>query len=308
MPTVLCIDDDQDILNLLERLLAEKGFTVITAADGEQGLVEVGNKRPDLILLDIMMPGTNGLEILRRVRAVETDRPPYIIILTSMADKKDIVTGLDAGANDYLIKPFDPGELRARVEVGSRMVKMQADLVKSREALAHQAMHDPLTGMLSRRAILDQLHKEHARTDRHGDVLSLGICDIDHFKSINDTYGHQTGDDVLCELARILTACFRGFDSVGRMGGEEFLLIAPMKTGADPNAFYDRLCTTVAGAKMETRSGVLSITVSIGAAIARSGDTVDDLVAAADAALYRAKAAGRNRVVLADNNIERGGL
>ena len=306
MPTVLCIDDDRDILNLLERILTAKGFTVITVADGEQGLVEARRERPDLILLDIMMPGIDGREVLRRIRAQPTDRPPYILILTGIADKKEIVNGLDAGANDYLIKPFDSGELQARIEGGRRMVEMQGELVRSLNFLAHQAMHDPLTGLPNRRAILDRLDNEFARAERHSALLTVGMCDVDHFKSINDTYGHQTGDDVLRELARVLTGCCRKYDAVGRMGGEEFLLIAPMKVGTDLGSRYVRICTSVAGTRMATRSGPLSVTVSIGVAVASGEDTVDTLLGAADATLYRAKTAGRNRVVLADKRIQGG--
>ncbi|MBI9082749.1 MAG: diguanylate cyclase [Desulfobacterales bacterium] len=302
---ILIAEDDFTSRGMLAAVLKKAGHEPVETVNGLEAWGAL--QKPDaprLVILDWMMPEMDGLEVLRRVRALPGDRPPYILMLTTKTDKAEIIAGLDAGANDYLAKPFDVGELRARVEVGRRMVEMQDALAESREVLAHEAAHDPLTGMLNRRAILDLLHKELARAGRHADGVSIGICDIDHFKSFNDTYGHQTGDDVLCELARVMTACCRVYDSIGRMGGEEFLIIAPAKAGADANSLYDRLCASVAGLKMETRSGALSVTVSIGVVIANSGDTVDDLVGAADAALYRAKAEGRNRVVFADNDFQ----
>jgi diguanylate cyclase (GGDEF)-like protein len=176
------------------------------------------------------------------------------------------------------------------------MVEMQAALIASREALAHLASHDPLTGLLNRRAILDALNREVSRAGRDGGAWALGMCGIDHFKRINDTYGHQTGDDVLREFARILSQSLRPYDSAGRMGGEEFLVIAAMKAGADSVALFSRLCVSITESRIPTRSGVLSITASIGVASAAPGSNADQMLEAADAALYRAKDAGRNRV------------
>jgi diguanylate cyclase (GGDEF)-like protein len=228
-------------------------------------------------------------------------------MLTSKDEKTDIVAGLDAGANDYLAKPYDPGELRARVEVGKRMVEMQTTLIESKEIMAHQATHDPLTGMLNRRAIMDQLHKELTRAERYGDALAIGMCDIDHFKKINDTYGHQTGDEVLCGLAQILSDDLREYDSVGRMGGEEFLVITPMKVETDYTSLFNRLCMRIAESRIQTRSGGLSITVSIGVACADAGSPVDEILGTADAALYRAKDQGRNCVVYDAERIKEDG-
>ena len=304
---ILIAEDDATSRHILTAMLDKWGYEVIATCDGVQAWeARQQPGAPRLAILDWMMPGMDGVDVCRKVREIETQDPPYIIMLTSKTEKAEIVAALDAGANDYLAKPFDSGELRARVEVGRRMVEMQDELLKSRKALLHQANHDPLTGLPNRRAILDRLQKELARAARHSDVVSVGMCDIDHFKAVNDTYGHPSGDDVLCRLARILTGCCREYDAVGRMGGEEFLLIVPMKadmTGTQIRSLYDRHCLSVAEAKMETRSGALSVTVSIGAAIAKNGDTVDDLLAVADAALYRAKSEGRNRVVVADKDV-----
>ncbi|MEW6720997.1 MAG: diguanylate cyclase [Thermodesulfobacteriota bacterium] len=295
---ILISEDDFTSRTMLAAVLKKSGHEVVVTENGAEAWDAL--RKPDappLAVLDWMMPEMDGLEVVRRVRAMRTDRPPYIILLTSKDEKVDIIAGLDVGANDYLTKPFDPGELRARVEVGRRMVEMQAALVESREALAHQATHDPLTGMLNRRAILDRLNEEFARARRQGDSLAVGVCDIDHFKRINDTYGHQTGDDVLCELARILTRNIRKYDFVGRIGGEEFLVVMPTRAGVECTALFGRMCGDVAGTEMKTRSGALSVTVSIGVACSAGKSTVDELLAAADAALYQAKSEGRNRVV-----------
>ena len=227
---ILIAEDDFTSRTVLAGVLRKEGHQVEATVNGAEAWQALQQPdAPALVILDWEMPEMDGPEVVRRVRALETDRPPYILMLTSRGEKADIIAGLEAGANDYLAKPFDPGELRARVEVGRRMVEMQAALIASREALAHQATHDPLTGMLNRRAILERLHQELTRAGRHGDRWAVGMCDIDHFKQVNDTYGHQTGDDVLCGLARILNESLRPYDSVGRMGGEEFLVIAPMK-------------------------------------------------------------------------------
>jgi len=181
------------------------------------------------------------------------------------------------------------------------MIEMQDALIESRETLAHQATHDSLTGMLNRRAILDHLNREIERARRHGDALAVGMCDIDHFKQINDAYGHQTGDEALCGLSQILNESLRTYDAVGRLGGEEFLVVTPMKAGTDCAPLFERLCRQIGESLIPTRSGALSISVSIGVACVEPGSKVDDMLEAADAALYRAKNEGRNRVVYAES-------
>jgi diguanylate cyclase (GGDEF)-like protein len=252
-----------------------------------------------MAILDWMMPEMDGLEIVRRVRALKTPQPLYIIMLTAKSEKEDIIAGLNAGADDYLAKPFDAGELRARVEVGRRIIEMQSALIQNQAILTYQATHDPLTGILNRRAIIEQLQKELSRTERYGDALAVGMCDIDNFKLVNDKYGHQTGDDVLCALSQIFTDYIRKYDSAGRIGGEEFLLIASMRGGLDCASIYGRLCSLVAESKLKTRSGELSVTISIGVYCDTVGNTTDDILTTADKALYQAKEQGRNRVVYA---------
>lgn len=299
---ILIADDDITSRTVLARVLSKEGHEVEAVVNGAEAWRVLRTPgAPELVILDWMMPEMDGLEVLHRVRAIETEKPPYILMVTGRWEKADVIAGLDAGANDYLAKPFNLGELRARIAVGGRMVEMQAALVKSREALAHHASHDPLTGLLNRRAVLDRLNQELSRVSRNGESLAVGMCDIDHFKVVNDTHGHLVGDDVLCGFAGVLTSNLRRYDHAGRIGGEEFLVIAPFKSRAEAALVFNRLSACVAGAKIPTRSGMLSITVSIGAGCALAGSTEDLILGAADAALYRAKREGRNRVVLDEN-------
>jgi diguanylate cyclase (GGDEF)-like protein len=302
---ILIAEDDCTTRTSLARVLKKKGHDVVETANGAEAWDVF--QRPDapvLAIVDWIMPEMDGLELLHRIRTIITDRPAYIIMLTIKGEKAEIIAGLEAGADDYLPKPFDTGELSARVEVGRRLIEMRAKLIDARNALAHEATHDPLTGMLNRRAILNCLHKELSRAKRHGDLVGVGICDIDHFKQVNDTYGHRTGDQVLCGLSRIMSESVREYDYLGRIGGEEFLVITPMKAGASPEFMFGRLCRQIAESAIATRSGALSITMSIGVASANNENTVDDLLEAADAALYRAKREGRNRVCFSDRRKE----
>ncbi len=294
---ILIADDDFTSRTVLAAVLAMDGHEVLPVVDGAQALAALQQvNAPALAIVDWVMPKMDGPEVIRRVRALPTKRPPYIIMLTSKGDKADIIAGLDAGANDYLSKPFDRGELCARIKVGRRMIELQDALIESREIQAHLANHDALTGLPNRRAILDRLQEELGRAGRHGHVLSVSICDIDHFKQVNDEYGHQTGDDVLCGMAKLFLEAQRAYDAVGRLGGEEFLLINPMEKGQNWISSAQRLCAKIAQSKIPTRSGQLSVTVSIGAVCATADNTVDRVLEASDRALYRAKSQGRNQV------------
>lgn len=296
---ILIAEDDYTSRTMLAAVLRKGGHEIIEVNNGaEAWQVLQQADAPKMAIIDWMMPEMDGLELVRRVRSLSTDQPAYLIMLTSKGEKADIIAGLDAGANDYLRKPFDAGELQSRVKVGLRMLEMQAALIESREALNYQATHDPLTGMFNRRAILDHLHQQLAHADRHGLAPAVAICDIDHFKQINDTHGHQTGDDILCGLAAILKESLRQDDTVGRMGGEEFLIVSTMQAATDRFTLFDRIRRRIAETAIATRSGNLHITLSIGVASAVVGSTVDSLIERSDLALYQAKNDGRNRVVL----------
>jgi two-component system cell cycle response regulator len=297
---ILVAEDDFTSRSILVAILKKWGYDLIVTEDGLAAWEALHlPDAPRLVLLDWDMPGLDGLEVCRRIRAQETPNPPYVILLTGRGEKGDLVRGLETGANDYVTKPYDSTELQARIRVGERMLEMQAKLLEARDTMAHLAKHDPLTGLFNRRAILERLAQEISRAKRDGAKLSVGMFDLDHFKKINDTYGHQTGDDVLVAFARLIQSRLREYDCVGRYGGEEFLVIASGSEGRADERLYERLRAGVAGSQIPTKTGEVSLTVSVGVASGTGCSTVDDLLAAADAALYEAKAAGRNRVAYA---------
>jgi two-component system, cell cycle response regulator len=297
---IFLAEDDLVSRNILTAMLRKWGFDPVVAADGDAAW-ELLQKpaAPRLLLLDWNMPGLDGLQVCRRVRAIALRNPPYIILLTARDEKCDIVQGLDAGANDYVAKPYDKDELQARIRVGQRMLELQGNLMEARDALEHQATFDALTEILNRRAILERLSQEISRAKRDGGCFSVGMCDIDHFKSINDTHGHLAGDEALVSFARCVQAGLRDYDILGRYGGEEFLVIAPGSMGRSEEGLYERLRARVAENSLVTPAGSLTMTVSIGVAAGTGLSTVDGLIGAADAALYQAKAEGRNRVAFA---------
>jgi len=297
---ILIADDDVTSRLVLTGVLKKCGHEVVTTVDGTEAWEAM--RRPDaptLAILDWVMPGLTGVEACRRIRSLQSNQQPYLIILTSRGEKADIVAGLEAGADDYLAKPFDAGELRARVDVGRRVIELQARLLEAHDALAHEAMHDPLTGALNRRALGEVLSRAISEERRHHDGLALGICDVDEFKKVNDVHGHQVGDEVLCGLVRLLASNLRGHDVLSRHGGDEFVVLAAHVGEADVGILFERTRAAVADNPIPTRAGDLSITVSFGVSTWREGETEDELLAAADSALYRAKSAGRNRVCLA---------
>ena len=297
---ILISEDDFTSRAMLTAVLRKWSYDPVTTENGAQAwevLQQPG--APKLVLLDWNMPEMDGVEVVRRVRRLVTSEPPYIIILTSDGAKSSIVAGLEAGANDYVVKPYDTDELLARIRVGQRMVELQARLVEARNALAHEAMHDPLTGAANRRTIMEALSSELARTKRQNTGLSIGICDIDHFKKVNDRHGHLVGDEVLCGVVRLLEGSLREYDRIGRWGGEEFLVVAPGSREDEAGRLYERLRAALADNPIPTQAGKLSVTVSVGAATWRGNQSVEELLGAADTALYQAKNTGRNRVCVA---------
>ena len=297
---ILIAEDDFTSRSILTAILKKWGFEPVVTENG--GAAWDVLQRPDaprLALLDWSMPIMDGLEVCRRLRASDSRNPPYVILLTARGEKGDIVQGLEAGANDYVAKPYDNEELRARIRVGQRLLEMQSHLLEAQDALSHQATHDFLTGVFNRRAILDRLAQEISRAKRENISLSIGMCDIDHFKNINDIFGHQAGDEALVAFTRCLQDRLRAYDSLGRFGGEEFLVIAPGSVGHSGESLYERLRAGLADAEIPTKAGMVSLTVSIGVAAGTGRCGVDALLAAADAALYQAKADGRNCVVYA---------
>jgi len=299
---VLIAEDDMTSRIILDSVLKKWGFTPVLTCNGKEAWDVMQSKDgPRLAILDWQMPEMNGIEVCQKIREIDTSEPPYLILLTSKDEKKDIVKGLQAGANDFISKPYDNEELQARINVGRRMVKLQFELGEAYRALEHEAMHDPLTNIFNRRAIMDLLEKEVARAKREKTGLCVGLCDLDFFKKVNDTHGHQIGDEVLIAFTRFVTDQLRLNDHVGRIGGEEFLIVASVSKELQLDALFERICEHVRNSEITTEKGSILITVSIGVARYKGVENIDGLVAAADTALYHAKKTGRDRVVYADD-------
>ncbi len=244
------------------------------------------------------MPGLDGIELCRRIRERHQDRYQYILLVTGKDGKQNIVKGLEAGADDYLTKPFDLGELRARVWTGKRILSLQRELIRAREDLRFQATHDALTGVWSHGATLDLLGCELRRGFRTHASTGILMIDLDHFKNVNDTYGHLTGDAVLKEAVQRISRAVRSYDFVGRYGGEEFLAILSNCTLEDLRTVAERTRCAVAETAISTKVANVDVTVSIGGVVTSTGTDDLELLSAADSALYEAKQAGRNRVVI----------
>ena len=291
---ILIAEDEEVGLFTLQAALTRSGYEVVAARDGlEAWEILQRHDAPQLAIIDWMMPGIDGLELCRRVREPRSGAYVYVIMLTGKARKEDIVAGMQAGADDYLAKPFDVDELRVRVRAGERICVLQ-------EALRVQATQDALTGAMNRGAIFDILKRELAQSARTGASVGLVIADLDHFKQINDTRGHPAGDTVLREAALRLRGALRAYDALGRYGGEEFVLVLPSCSADQAAEVAERGRRAIADTPVRIDSGVVSITASFGVAAAGAGALdVDAVIRAADEALYCAKRGGRNRVELA---------
>jgi two-component system, cell cycle response regulator len=291
---ILIADDDPVSLLLLESTLAEWGYQVTAARDGIEAWEALrGALAPPIAVIDWIMPGLDGIEVCRKVRH-ESEAPyVYLIMLTGKTEKSDIVQGMEAGADDYLSKPFDEQELQVRLRAGRRIVELQ-------EALRAQATRDALTGVWNRGAILEILERELKRSVREGTSVGVVLADIDHFKRINDTLGHLAGDAALSEVATRMGAALRPYDALGRYGGEEFLIVLPGCDPAGTLAVAERVRTRISGTPVHSPGGVVAVTVSLGAATTEHWSNIDSLavIRLADVALYRAKSEGRNRALL----------
>jgi diguanylate cyclase (GGDEF)-like protein len=299
---ILLADDEPIARTMLEHWLAGWGYQVTLARDGESALQALKDDNElRLLVVDWVMPKKDGIEVCKAIRSGPQEPYVYIVLLTAKDDKSDIIAGLDAGADDYLVKPCNPLELKVRLRAGRRVIELQEQLVKARESLRFEAMHDSLTGLLNRGAVLEQLSKELVRASRRGAPVSVLMGDLDHFKIINDTHGHAAGDAVLREAARRLKAGVRAYDSIGRLGGEEFIAVLPECDAKTGLSVAQRLCRSLADAPTQYSGTPIAHSISIGvAATDQFGSShADELIRAADAALYRAKHAGRSRALLA---------
>jgi diguanylate cyclase (GGDEF)-like protein len=297
---ILVVEDSAVYRKLISDDLQAWGFGVTVAEDGAQASAVL--ERPDspkLVLLDWVLPDIEGIELCQRIRNAGSSRPyVYVILLTSKDGHQDMLHAMEAGADDYLVKPFDEMELKARLMVGKRILDLQDELVQAREAMRHAATHDSLTELLNRGEILDMLKRELERARRERKPVSVILADIDHFKQVNDTLGHLFGDQALQEIAHRLRSGLRVYDGVGRYGGEEFLLVMPGCDLEDATARGNELRELVAGTPVVALNAEKKITVSMGVAVSKcvGKDEVEALLSFADAGLYAAKEAGRNRV------------
>lgn len=303
--SVLIIDDSETVREKIIKTL--ESFDLFSryyeAEDGLEGFKKLLSSPVDIVLCDLEMPRIDGFKFLGMLKARPELQDLPVIMLTGMNDRETKIKGLEHGANDYITKPFDPEELVARVKVHLKIKQLQDDLKRSNELLLELSNTDYLTGLFNRRYLMDMLDKEFQRTLRKGGQLSLIILDIDHFKSVNDTYGHLQGDIVLQKVAVHLQKELRSYDIAARYGGEEFIAVLPDATLKESLFVADRVRVAIQAARFSGDLSKLSVTVSLGVASFPSNgyETVDDFIKAADDALYRAKSEGRNRVEFTGN-------
>lgn len=300
----LIADDDRQSRSLLQKSLEGWGHTVECVSDGAAAAAALLSEGgPRLALLDWMMPGLDGIGVIQRVRSAEGLPHRHLIILTAKTSNDDIVTALDAGANDCLTKPWHPQELRARLRVGARMIELHEALEAANEALGHLARTDDLTQVMNRKALMERLEEELARCMRGQQPLGVLLLDVDRFKEVNDTHGHQAGDAVLKEIASRLQQICRPYDMLGRYGGEEFLALFPGAPREGMAAIRERTRSSIGGEAILAPDGTaLQVTISGGQVWLAPGAaaSVDGVIQAADRLLYAAKAAGRDQVLHED--------
>ena len=299
---ILIADDELMSRRLLEKTMQRAGYEVTAVADGQLAAVELCKPEgPRLALLDWIMPELDGLRVCREVRKRKDQSYVYMILLTSKERKEDVVAGLESGADDYLTKPFDPEELKARLRTGKRILDLEDRLIEAREEMRFQATHDALTSLWNRGVIMELLGRELTRARRENKCTAILLGDLDHFKDINDTYGHLAGDEVLKETARILVASVRSYDYVGRFGGEEFLVTLNNCDPAFGLARAEKIRKTIAERPVATSAGSITVSMSFGLLLSQEWGylSVAELLHEVDTALYAAKAAGRNCVKLA---------
>ncbi|TAJ11124.1 MAG: diguanylate cyclase, partial [Planctomycetota bacterium] len=310
---VLAVDDDPVSLRLLVHHLQHAGFTVLTATNGEEALRAAVEHSPQIVVADWMMPVMDGIELCKQLHAFEAGRRIYMVLLTGRDGDDRVVEAFEAGVDDYVTKPFNPRILLARVRAGQRSVLQRRELEQKTKEVERQkntlsilsrrleiaANTDVLTGLANRRNCMDRLHEEWQRSQKTSLPLSVVMADIDHFKRINDQLGHDAGDQVLREVAAVLSRTTRLEDLCARVGGEEFLVLCRGTDGQGAARFAERLRLAVASQVINTPAFSGQVTISVGVG-QKSGSMIrpDELVKLADLALYDAKAAGRNRVVL----------
>ena len=297
---ILIVEDELIFRRMVKKYLLEAGYDVVEAEDG-QSAWELFQREPfQLVITDWMMPRLSGPELVEKIRASAQKNYTYIIMLTAMDDKDNVVLGLESGADEYLTKPFNSRELVARVASGMRILRLEEQLMQAHQQMEILAMRDGLTGLLNRRATEEYAEAEFNLTLRKERVLSVIMLDIDHFKSVNDRFGHKFGDHALQQVAKILKEDLRTYDRIGRWGGEEFVLILPDTQLMDAATVAERVRARTAEMEISLENGeTFSVHISLGVACTTGRfSSLTKLIDAADQALYQAKQTGRNRVCI----------
>jgi diguanylate cyclase (GGDEF)-like protein len=295
---ILLAEDSVFYRRIIAKHLNAWGFGFVEARDGKEAWkILMQQDGPKLALLDWILPEIEGIEICRRLRSrPEGAQYTYTILLTAKNQQEEMLEAMDAGADDFLSKPFDPAELKARLLAGQRIAELQEKLISTNEALHFAASHDFLTRVWNRGEVLAFLHREMVRSRRSATPVGVVLVDVDHFKQVNDKLGHQAGDCVLQELAKRFSGNLREYDGVGRYGGEEFLLVVPGCDLATTVRRANEIRTMIANEAIVHDSKPTKVTISMGVAVAEASETVESLLRRTDAALYLAKSNGRNRV------------
>jgi two-component system, cell cycle response regulator len=291
--TILIVDDVQANITILERTLASVGYNISVAFNGQKALDLVPKLKPDLILLDIMMPGIDGYEVCRRLKQSDVSKYIPVIFITAKGDTESIVEGFDVGAVDFIMKPFKVKEVCARVHTHLTLSAALNKLIQDSET-------DPLTGLFNRRTFLKRIEEEAMRFRRYQKPFSILFGDIDFFKKINDTYGHAAGDAVLINISNILKTEKREIDQVARWGGEEFLILLPETDVAGAVQHGNKIREMISAKPFIYEGQEINITMSFGVSIYNGDTSIEKTIDLADQRLYRAKESGRNKVVSED--------
>lgn len=299
---ILLAEDDPVSSRLVQHVLESAGYDVVSVAEGDTAAALLsGPDGPRLALIDWMMPGMDGPSVCKEVRRRRQQPYVYMVLLTAKESTEDVIAGLEAGADDYLKKPVHAAELKARLRSGQRILELEDNLIRAREEMRFKATHDALTALWNRGFVLDLMERELERARREHTSVTLLMCDLDHFKNINDKYGHLAGDEVMREVGRRMLRCVRAYDAVGRYGGEEFLVILSGCGSAHSKERAEQIRTALVQCPVTTDHGSVSVSTSIGVVSTDDWGRLsgEQLLREADLALYEAKVAGRNRVVMA---------